>query len=80
MNIGFNYVFVSACKVNLSAQLFMCCYGQKVFIRGKWYVASDNDKHDKPFLTKAITIIDNFKKALDDIDNLMNLIFLKRYR
>ena len=25
--------------------------------------------HDKPFCTKAITIIDDFKKALDDTDN-----------
>ena len=29
----------------------------------------DRDGHDKPFGTKAITIIDNFKKALDDTDN-----------
>ena len=27
-----------------------------------------SDGHDKPFCTKAITIIDNFKKALSDID------------
>ena len=25
--------------------------------------------HNKPFCTKAITIIDNFKKALGDTDN-----------
>ena len=28
-----------------------------------------SDGHDKPFCTKAITIIDNFKKALGDTDN-----------
>ena len=28
-----------------------------------------SDGHDKPFRTKAITIIDNFKKALGDTDN-----------
>ena len=27
------------------------------------------DGHDKPFCTKAITIIDNFKKAQGDTDN-----------
>ena len=27
------------------------------------------DGHDKPFCTKAITIIDNFKKALGGTDN-----------
>ena len=27
-----------------------------------------SDGHDKPFCTTAITIIDNFKKALGDID------------
>ena len=27
-----------------------------------------SDGHDKPFCTKAITIIDNFKKALGDTD------------
>ena len=27
------------------------------------------DGHDKPFCTKAITIIDNFKNARDDTDN-----------
>ena len=29
--------------------------------KGKWSVS--NDKHDKTFCTKAITIIDNFKKS-----------------
>ena len=28
-----------------------------------------SDGHDKPFCTEAITIIDNFKKALGDTDN-----------
>ena len=28
-----------------------------------------SDGHDKPFCIKAITIIDNFKKALGDTDN-----------
>ena len=28
-----------------------------------------SDGHDKPFCTKAITIIDNFKKALGDTDD-----------
>ena len=28
-----------------------------------------SDGHDKPFCTKAITIIDNFKNALGDTDN-----------
>ena len=28
-----------------------------------------SDGHDKPFCTKAITIIDNLKKALGDTDN-----------
>ena len=28
----------------------------------------NNDEHDKSFCIKAITIIDNFKKALGDID------------
>ena len=28
----------------------------------------DSDRHDKPFCTKAITIIDNFKKAFGDTD------------
>ena len=32
-----------------------------------WSRASDG--HDKPFCTKAITIIDNFKKVLGDTDN-----------
>ena len=42
MNIGFNYAFVSVCKVNLSAQLLYVVtrYGQKVFIEGRWYAAS----------------------------------------
>ena len=40
MNIGFNYVFVSACKVNLSAQLLRC-YGQKLFIKGRWHAATE---------------------------------------
>ena len=31
--------------------------------------AVTSDGHDKPFCTKAITIIDNFKKALGDTDN-----------
>ena len=31
-----------------------------------WSLVSDG--HDKPFCTKAITIIDNFKKALGDTD------------
>ena len=36
------------------------------------------DGHDKPFCSKAITIIiDNFKKVLGDIDKSQ---FLKRYR
>ena len=29
---------------------------------------TDSDGHDKPFCTKAITIIDNFKNALGDTD------------
>ena len=29
----------------------------------------ESDKHDNPFCTKAITIIDNFKKAQGDTDN-----------
>ena len=28
-----------------------------------------SDGHDKPFCTKAITMIDNFKNALGDADN-----------
>ena len=28
-----------------------------------------SDGHDKPFCTKAITIVDNFKKTLSDTDN-----------
>ena len=28
-----------------------------------------SDGHDKPFCTAAVTIIDNFKKALGDTDN-----------
>ena len=28
-----------------------------------------SDGHDKPFCTKAIMIVDYFKKALGDIDN-----------
>ena len=32
-------------------------------------VAGGSDGHDKPFCTKAITIIDNLKKALGDTDN-----------
>ena len=30
---------------------------------------TNSDGHDKPFCTKAITIIDNFKKAQGDTDN-----------
>ena len=30
--------------------------------------AVTSDGHDKPFCTKAITIVDNFIKALGDID------------
>ena len=32
-------------------------------------MAATSDEHDKLLCTKAITIIDNFKKALDDTDN-----------
>ena len=36
-----------------------------------------SDRHDKPFCSKAITIIiDKFKKALVDTDNRQNSIFL----
>ena len=41
--------------------LGVCCYGTV------WKTSSDG--RDKPFCTKAITIIDNFKKALGDTDN-----------
>ena len=34
-----------------------------------WRNAASSDGHDKPFCVKAITIIDNFKKALDGTDN-----------
>ena len=34
-----------------------------------------SDGHDKPFCTKAITIIDNFKKVLGDTDNGQISIF-----
>ena len=40
------------------------------FCRG---VDVDSDGHDKPFCTKATTIIDNFKNVLSDTS--MNLIF-----
>ena len=33
------------------------------------YVLRSSDGHDKPFCSKAITIIDNFKNALGDTDN-----------
>ena len=32
-------------------------------------ITISSDEHDKPFCTKAITIIDNFKNALGDTDN-----------
>ena len=32
-------------------------------------IQTTSDGHDKPFRTKAIMIIDNFKKALGDTDN-----------
>ena len=28
-----------------------------------------SDRHDKPFCIKALTIVDNFKKALGNTDN-----------
>ena len=39
MNIGFNYVFVSVCKPFSTA--LIGCYGQKVFIEGRWYAATE---------------------------------------
>ena len=38
-------------------------------IRYQINIAEASDGHDKPFYTKAITIIDNFKNALGDTDN-----------
>ena len=32
------------------------------------FIRSHSNGHDKPFCTKAITIIDNFKNALGDTD------------
>ena len=43
-------------SLGMSLTLFHCA----------WCVA--RDEHDKPFCTKAITIIDNFKNSLGDID------------
>ena len=43
------------------------------------HVAVCSDGHDKPFGSKAITIIDNFKKALT-IPIINESHFLKRYR
>ena len=51
-------------------------YMNSIFENGWWvvaysssYPAVSSDGHDKPFCTKAITIIDNVKKALGDTDN-----------
>ena len=38
-------------------------------VNGKRDTAIISDGHDKPFCSKAIMIIDNFKKALGDTDN-----------
>ena len=49
----------------------MCSRIQKA-IKSKGYHAgtsATSGGHDKPFCTTTITIIDNFKKALGDIDN-----------
>ena len=37
--------------------------------KGRTTATAVSDRHDKPFCTTAITIIDNFKKALGDADN-----------
>ena len=39
-NTGFNYIFVSECKVKHFSTALVCCYCQKVFIKGRWYPAT----------------------------------------
>ena len=39
------------------------------------FCSTASDGHDKPFCTKAITIINNFKKAFGDIDKLSPMNF-----
>ena len=43
------------------------CQVKNLFEISYGLVASDG--HDKPFCTKAITVIDNIKKVLGDTDN-----------
>ena len=40
MNVGLNYVFVSVCKVNLSAQLLYVIVKSKLFTKCWWSAAS----------------------------------------
>ena len=41
-------------------------------------IAIGSDEHDIPFCTKAVTIVDNFKKALgDSLPIILNFHFLK---
>ena len=37
----FNYICVSVCKVKHFSTALICCYGQKVFIKGRWYTATE---------------------------------------
>ena len=55
-----------ASSAGSAASFFIKCWCDIVIVYTDTAIGSDG--HDKPFCTTAITIIDDFKKALGDTD------------